>query len=236
MNLFGTSKRKAQAAPARTHTAASSTAESIQRLNEALDNLEKREKHVMKRVDKEQSEAKRLIAAKNKNGAMMALKRKKMYEGQLSKINGTRMTIENQKMALETANFNQEVMKAMSQGAQALQSVNDNMTIDKVDETMDNIQEQMDVANEISEAISQPTGMGYEDEDELEAELAELEAEDLDETLLSVENTPATVTVNTNPEPAISGDQFPAAPNQEVALSEEEEELRALEASMALPS
>lgn len=144
------------------------------------------------------------------------------------------MTIENQKMALENANFNQEVMKAMAQGANALQNVNENMTIDKVDETMDNIQEQMDVANEISEAISQPTGMGYEDEDELEAELAELEAEELDETLLSVENTPAPVTANQ--EPSVTEDAFPAAPDEAVTLSAEEEELRQLEASMQVPS
>lgn len=211
-----------------------STQDSIQRLNEALENLEKREAHIQKRVEKEQGDAKRLIAAKNKSGALAALKRKKMYEGQLGKINGTRMTIENQKMALENANFNQEVMKAMAQGANALQHVNENMTIDRVDETMDNIQEQMDVANEISEAISQPTGMGYEDEDELEAELAELEAEELDETLLSVENTPAPVAVNQ--EPAVTEDAFPAAPDEAVTLSAEEEELRQLEASMQVPS
>lgn len=236
MNLFGTSKRKAQAAPARTQTAASSTVDSIQRLNEALENLEKRENHVQKKVDKEQADAKRMVKAKNKKGAMMALKRKKMYEDQLTKMYNTRVTIENQKMALENANFNKELMNAMAQGAQALQSVNNDMSIDKVDETMDNIQEQMDLANEISDAIQQPVGVGFDDDDELEAELAELEAEDLDDTLLSVENTPASVSVNSNPVPAVSEDAFPAAPSQEVALTEEEEELRALEASMALPS
>lgn len=34
--------------------------------------------------------------------------------------------------------------------------------IDKVDATMDDIRDQMDVANEISEAISRPVGMGDE--------------------------------------------------------------------------
>jgi hypothetical protein len=32
--------------------------------------------------------------------------------------------------------------------------------IDKVDETMDDIRDQMDIANEISEAISRPVGVG----------------------------------------------------------------------------
>lgn len=225
MNLFGGKKRASPRPQA-------STQQSIQGLNEALENLEKREKHITKLVEKEQAEAKKKIQAKNKPGAMMCLKRKKMYEGQLEKINGTRMTIENQKMALENANFNQEVMKAMSQGASALQNVNEGMTIDRVDETMDNIQEQMDVANEISEAISNPMGIGgYEDETALEQELADLEAEDLDATLLNVENTPT-------PEVAVSTDAFPSAPTTvaEPTLSKEEEELAALEASMAMPS
>lgn len=35
-----------------------------------------------------------------------------------------------------------------------------NRNIDKVDETMDDIRDQMDIANEISEAISRPVGVG----------------------------------------------------------------------------
>ena len=59
---------------------------------------------------------------------------------------------------------------------------------------MDDIAEQQDVAREISEAISNPVAFGQEfDEDELEAELNELEAEgdlaeqeELDKQLLNV--------------------------------------------------
>ena len=59
---------------------------------------------------------------------------------------------------------------------------------------MDDIAEQQDVAREISEAISNPVAFGQEfDEDELEAELNELEAEgeleeqeELDRQLLNV--------------------------------------------------
>ena len=50
---------------------------------------------------------------------------------------------------------------------------------------MDDIRDQMDLANEISDAISQPVGMGMEfDEDELNQELDELEQLELDEKLL----------------------------------------------------
>jgi hypothetical protein len=57
--------------------------------------------------------------------------------------------------------------------------------INKVDAVMDDIREQMDLANEISDAISQPVGFGVEfDEEELNAELEELEQESLEEKLL----------------------------------------------------
>ena len=50
--------------------------------------------------------------------------------------------------------------------------------VDKVHDMMDDIAEQQDVAREISEAISNPVAFGQEfDDDELEAELNELEAE-----------------------------------------------------------
>eukprot|EP00298_Acanthocystis_sp_HF-20_P026990 c4855_g1_i1.p1 GENE.c4855_g1_i1~~c4855_g1_i1.p1 ORF type:complete len:238 (-),score=95.00 c4855_g1_i1:94-768(-) len=224
MSLFGSRKTKQQ--PKTTPQ------DAIKRLNETLDNIDKREKHIQKNVDKELATAKQMIAAKNKNGAKMALRRKKMYESQIEKLNGTKMTIENQKMALENANFNKDIMQAMSMGAQALRGVNQDLTIDSVDQTMDDIQEQMDLANEISEAISQPTG-AYVEDDELEAELAELEAEGLDETLLSVESTPKTAL----PKAAVSGKSpelnLPSAPTSQVTVDEDEQELRALEASMA---
>ncbi len=57
---------------------------------------------------------------------------------------------------------------------------------------MDDIAEQQEVATEIAEAISNPVGFGQDvDEDELMAELEELEQEELDKQLLDVAPTPA---------------------------------------------
>lgn len=56
---------------------------------------------------------------------------------------------------------------------------------------MDSIREQMELTNEISEAISNPLNMGIEnDEEALKAELAELEAEKLDEVLMGANSVP----------------------------------------------
>lgn len=52
---------------------------------------------------------------------------------------------------------------------------------------MDDIAEQQDVANEISQAISNPIGFGEDiDEDELSKELEDLEQETLDNELLDI--------------------------------------------------
>lgn len=59
---------------------------------------------------------------------------------------------------------------------------------------MDSIREQMELTNEISDAISNPTNVGLEtDDEELKAELAELEAEKLDEVLMGADRVPSHV-------------------------------------------
>merc|ERR1712165_122919 len=89
--------------------------------------------------------------------------------GQLGQIDGTLTTLEQQREALEGANTNTAVLQTMSEAAKSLKKAHDNM---------DDIAEQQDVAKEISEAISNPVAFGQEfDEDDLEAELEELEKE-----------------------------------------------------------
>ncbi|ORE22734.1 hypothetical protein BCV71DRAFT_240899 [Rhizopus microsporus] len=156
----------------------------------------------------------------------MALKRKKAYESNIEKINGARMTIETQMMAIENANVNLETMSAMRAGAEAMKNIHGSMDIDKVDATMDDIRDQMDIANEISEAISRPVGVGDElDEEELLNELEELEQEELDAKMLET------------PSPVITAPNVPVhvpASRTNDIEDDEEAELKALQASMAM--
>jgi len=96
----------------------------------------------------------------------------------LQQIDGTLTTIEQQRNVLENANTNTEVLKTMGEASKALKSAHKNMDVDQVHDMMDDIAEQQDVAKEISEAISNPVAFVQEyDDDELEAELADLEME-----------------------------------------------------------
>ncbi|XP_032897628.1 charged multivesicular body protein 4b isoform X2 [Amblyraja radiata] len=167
--------------------------EAIHRLRETEEMLTKKQDFLEKKIYQELITAKK-HGTKNKRAALQALKRKKRYEKQLTQIDGTLSTIEFQREALENANTNTEVLKNMGVAANAMKTAHENMDIDKVDELMQNITEQQELAQEISDAISKPVGFGEDfDEDDLMAELEELEQEELDKNLLEIgeaENVP----------------------------------------------
>lgn len=147
-----------------------------------------------------------------------------MHENNLEKIQGQMDSLENNLMAIESANLNYETMKAMQQGARAMKHIHGNMNIDKVDQTMDEIEEQITLGQEISNAISRPMGNEV-DEDELEDELEALEQETLEEKMVSVGKAPVgglPVTKQTNTVSKVQEED------------DEEEELRKLQAEMAL--
>ncbi|XP_057680744.1 charged multivesicular body protein 4c [Corythoichthys intestinalis] len=177
----GKSKHRSKGGP--------SPQEAIHKLRETEDMLTKKQDYLEKRIEQEVLLAKK-HGTRNKRAALQALKRKKRLEQQLTQIDGTLSTIEFQREALENSHTNTEVVKNMGYAAQAMKKVHESMDLNKIDELMDDINEQQDVAREINEAISRPTGETY-DEDELLAELEELEKEDMDENLRSMGGLPS---------------------------------------------
>jgi len=157
----------------------------------------------------------------------MCLKRKKTYEAQVEKIAGARMTIETQLIAIEGATVTMKTLDAMKMGAQTMKALHKNMTPEQVDDTMEEIQEQMALSNELNEAISQPLGTELIDEDDLERELEELEQENIESQLLDLAPTPAAKL------PAVPTGPIKSPARGTVAV-DEDAELRALEESMAI--
>ncbi|OQR84206.1 hypothetical protein ACHHYP_13730 [Achlya hypogyna] len=243
MNLFG---RKA---PAPVKTGPAETAETIRKLREQLDTLEKRESHIEKKIEAQLEEAKKKSAAKDKRGAIFCLKRKKMYESEIEKLQGARMTLETQVMTLESTQVNMQTFTALRTGANQMKAIHGQMNVDSVDDIMDDIQEEMATADEIGRAISQPLGNALYDDDELAAELesmmdAELESQ-LDTAHAAPARPAAAQPARPTPVPAAAPAtmfNFPDAPshvptNIKVsgkADADELEELRRLEASMAM--
>jgi len=158
MNLFGRKTQKAQQAPVKVDPV-----EAIRKLRESLETLEKREIHISKRVELTLAEAKQKAAKKDKRGALFALKRKKLYEEEISKLQGARITLDSQISALESSVVNIETFNAMKGGAQALKAIRGNIDSDKVDEMMDEMQEEKDIHDQIADAIARPMGDPFDD-------------------------------------------------------------------------
>ncbi|KAJ1310528.1 hypothetical protein OPQ81_007258 [Rhizoctonia solani] len=190
--------------------------------------LDKKEENLQRKIEEELKKAK-ANAVNNKAAATAALRRKKVHEAELEKLYGQRMTLETQLNAIENANLNAETMAAMRQGAQALRDIHGNLTIDKVDATMDQVREQMELTEEISQAISNPLNVGVDlDEDDLKNELAELEQEELNDRLMGADRVPLhTPAVATGPSMVSAGR---SKAEEEDA---EERELRELQAALA---
>ncbi|KAJ8528245.1 hypothetical protein K7X08_021937 [Anisodus acutangulus] len=171
----------------------------LEQLNEHLEYLEK-EKVFLKKVSEEVEKAKEFTRAKNKRAAIQCLKRKRMYEQEIEKLGNYQLRIHDQMIMLE--------------GAKA--------TTDTV-ETMDEINEQTENIKQIQEALATPVGAAADfDEDELEAELEELESAELEEQLLQ----PATTA-------SAAAEKHPGRPIPQNHTAEEDE-LAALQEEMAL--
>ena len=150
------------------------------------------------------------------------MKRKKLHEAELDKIQNVKMTLETQVMNLESAAQNAETFQAMAAGKSAMKNIRDNVGIEKVDDLMDDIREEMEMANEISDAIAQPVDPLADDEDELLAELEQLGADDLEAELLQTPMATNTVLL-----PSVPDKQLPNLNDAEA------EEMKKLEAELA---
>lgn len=208
----------------------------LEKLHENLEMLEKKERVLQKKISQEVEKAKEYTRLKNKRAAIQCLKKKKLYESQVEQLGNFQLRVHDQMILLEGAKATTETVDALRNGATAMKSMQKAMNINDVDKTMDDINEQTENMKQIQDALSAPIGSAADfDEDELEAELEDLEEAELEEQLLQ----PAT---SLPPVPAANGrpSQIPSRVPSRVQSrvqpqsTAEEDELAALQAEMAL--
>lgn len=225
MNWFGKKKAPAPSTTSKGTSggggAKSNPGATIVKLKESIASQEKREQHTERKITALVKEAKDKMAAGDKKAALYAMKRKKLHESELDKIQNVKMTLETQVLNLESAAQNAETFSAMNAGKNAMKNIRNDMGIEKVDDLMDDIREEMEMANEISDAIAQPVDPIAADEDELLAELEQMGADDLEAELLAAPH-------------AKNETLLPAVPDSKLTVDKEEaEEMRKLEAELA---
>jgi len=195
--------------------------QAITKLRDSEEMLEKKSRHLETQIEKELQAAK-THGTKNKRAALNALKRKKRLEAQLNQIDNTLTTIEFQRESLMNARSNAEILSTMKDAGKAMQGIHKEVNIEKVEDVMDDIQEQQDIAAEISAAISRPIDMpGIDmDDDDLLAELEDLEQEELDSNLINAGNAAVPATSL----PSVPNTQLPAVPAQQQPVANKEDD------------
>ncbi|KAF2861375.1 hypothetical protein K470DRAFT_281627 [Piedraia hortae CBS 480.64] len=192
-------------------------------LRSTLEMLAKREKHLQNQMDEQDAIARKNVNT-NKAAAKVALRRKKNYEHLLEQTTSQMMTVESEISSIETANINKETLDAMKRAQQAMRAIHGNLTVDKVDQTMEEFRAQHDIAKEIAEALAQPqTTM---DEGELDDELNELQNEELEKQIVQGGKVPLTEPLS----------HTPGVPSRQPVQQEDDEdtELRKLQEGMAM--
>jgi charged multivesicular body protein 4 len=211
MSYFGARKDPKQAAR-----------DAIVNLRQQLQMIDKKEEYLQKRIEEETNKA-RANAVSNKTVAAAALKRRKMHEKERDRLGDSRFQLETQINTLESANMNAETMAAMKKASDALKVIHGNITLDKVDTTINALNEQRELANEIAEAIANPVNLDI-DEDELKQELEDLQQDELNERLNQADHVPV--------------HQPPTAKKEDAVRSpvedDEAAQLKALQAEMAM--
>lgn len=220
--------------PVTTAKSATATVDAIQRLGETEELLTKRRNLLEKKIAHELERAKELTRQGNKRAALMALKKKKLYETQLEQVENNILRVNEQQVGLENLRATVETVDALRTGAHAGKATMQEMKIDDVDKVWDEINDQTDQMRQIQDAMAQPIGAAADiDEDELLGELEEMEAAQLDETLIEAGSAPGH---------KIAAEALPAMPSApttrpqkaQPAKTPEELELEALQAEMAL--
>ncbi len=197
--------------------------------NKLVESLEKRETHLQNKISACIVEAKKKAAAGDKKGAMMQLQRKKMYEQEIDAINGSRMQLEKQQIAMESASVNNATIQAIQKGNKVMAS--NSADVDQVADVLDELDENIQISTETSNALARPAQDALED-DELLEELAALTVE---------ANVEEQVPIGSNAKAAGPNvfSKLPAAPDAPVVTAtveedEEEKAFRDLQASMGL--
>ncbi|KAJ2975487.1 hypothetical protein NQ176_g5492 [Zarea fungicola] len=195
-------------------------------LRSQLDMLQKRQTHLENQIADQDAAARKQVAANNTSAAKAALRRKKAHERSLEQTEAQIGTLEQQINAIESANINRSTLQAMENASAAMKSIHGKLTPEKVDETMDKIREQNELSDEIVNALTSSTLANAVDEQDLEDELDQLQQEQLDEAMTKTGTVPVLAS------PPI---QDPVSNRkQAVEEDEEEEELRKLQAAMAM--
>lgn len=132
--------------------------DTINKTNDSVQLLQKREKLLEKKISEEVEKAKDYLRKGNKNAAALCMKRKKNYEQQITRLHNQMMNLESINLKLEEAAMDVETIKAQSDAAKALKGIYKNVyvacysivltfvlsNVEKIDDEMEKVRNAID--------------------------------------------------------------------------------------------
>ena len=131
----------------------------------------------------------------NKKSAIYNLKLKKMYEREKEKLDSINFNIESQIFTIESMGLIIETAETLKDTSIHMKSINTKLDIDKIESTMEELQEHKDIGEELQSIFSESISMDF-DEDELLQELNENVDENKNIIINDKNNIPTENTVN----------------------------------------
>ena len=110
----------------------------------------------------------------NTKAALFALRKKKLYEQELTKIDGMKFMLEQQKLALEQAAVDHDVFGTLKASDAAIKEASIGVSADAFEELKDSMDEQNQLRSEISDFFGNQVSL---DDPDLEKELNGLDEE-----------------------------------------------------------
>jgi len=145
-------------------------------LKRQRDKLQKYKKTLTNNMERETQMAKKMLKEGNKKKALLILKKKKYQQQQFDKAEKTILNLEEMVNEIEDAAMNQEVFKAMKEGKDALEALNNEMKIEDVEKIMEDTEEAIAYQQEINEMLN--GAFTEEDEEAINAEYEALFADE----------------------------------------------------------
>ena len=146
----------------------------LNKLEETLTMTNARIDILKSRIERRNVLAKAAALQDDRPRAILHLQAKRMYCANINALTNSMVTIERQILSIEQAAFDQLTYGAMSEGASLLKIINSTTNVDEVANTMDDMQETLDMANEISTILGSSVPFADVNDEELELELQQL--------------------------------------------------------------
>lgn len=151
----------------------------ILQLKQTRDKIKQYQRRIEQNLEKERLLAKKLIENKQRERALLLLRKKKFQEQILSKTDGQLENLEHMVHDLEFAQVELRVVDGLKVGNAALKKLHDLLSIDEIEKIMDETKEGIEKQKEIDDILSGE--LTENDETEIEAELDVLLAAEIAE-------------------------------------------------------